>query len=130
MAENLTKIMYVEDEEYLRQIVEMALERVGGFNITTCASGTDALALLDEVQPDLILLDVRLPGMTGQALLTEIRKRDDFKATPVIYVTASVMYEELDEYRNSDAIDVISRPFDPMTLSDRIREVWERHHGT
>lgn len=128
MTPELTNILYIEDEEYLQQIVQMALERVGGFTVHLCIGGEQALAELDEFSPDLILLDVRLPKMSGPEVLEEIRKCAGFETTPVIFVTASVMDEDLDAYRNSGAIDVISKPFDPMKLSDEIRTIWKRHH--
>ena len=83
---------------------------------------------MPQSQPDLILLDARLPEMTGSDILKALREIDGFADTPVIFVTASVMREDVERYLSEGAADVIWKPFDPMTLPDKIREIWTRIH--
>lgn len=125
----LTRIMLVEDEEDIRTVAELALESVGGFCLKSMASGTLALAELTEFRPQLILLDVMMPGMDGPATLKAIRRIPGFEQTPVVFMTAKVQPEEVREYLALGAVDVIPKPFDPMLLSDQIRAIWERLVG-
>ena len=129
MAPPLEKIVYVEDEEKIQKIVRMSLERVGGFEVDIYDNGPHAIEALPQNRPDLILLDARLPEMTGSEILKALREIDGFAETPVIFVTANVMREDVERYLSEGAVDVISKPFDPMTLPDKIREIWNRVHG-
>ena len=122
----LQKIMLVEDEEDIRAVAELALEAVGGFTLKACESGASALESLDRFRPQLILLDVMMPMMDGPSTLREIRKKPGFADTPAIFMTAKVQPDEIRNYLALGAVDVIPKPFDPMTLSDRIREIWEK----
>lgn len=128
MAEPVTaldKIMLVEDEEDIRAVAELALEAVGGFTLKACHSGADALENLDVFKPQLILLDVMMPTMDGPSTLRAIREKPGFEHTPAVFMTAKVQPDEVKGYLALGAVDVIPKPFDPMTLSDRIREIWE-----
>lgn len=121
----LQKIMLVEDEEDIRAVAELALEAVGGFTVKTCGSGVCALENLDAFRPQLILLDVMMPGMDGPSTLRAIRERPEFEDIPVIFITAKVQPEEVRGYLAAGAVDVISKPFDPMKLSEKIRDIWK-----
>ncbi|MDX1634856.1 MAG: response regulator [Marinobacter sp.] len=122
----LKRILYVEDEEDIRTIAQLALEAVGGFELKTCGSGQQALDEAPAFAPQLILLDVMMPGMDGPATLRALRQIPQFQATPVLFMTAKVQPDEIEEYKALGAADVIAKPFDPMTLSDQIRSVWLR----
>jgi len=121
----LEKIMLVEDEEDIRAVAELALEAVGGFTLKTCHSGANALESLDVFRPQLILLDVMMPSMDGPSTLRAIREMPGFANTPAVFMTAKVQPDEVKGYLALGAVDVIPKPFDPMTLSDRIREIWD-----
>jgi two-component system, OmpR family, response regulator len=125
----LTRILYVEDDDDIRTVAEMALEAVGGFTLAACASGPEALVRAGAFDPQLILLDVMMPGMDGPATLAELRRRDGLERTPVVFMTAKVQPEEVRSYLALGAVDVISKPFDPMTLADRLRDIWARLDG-
>jgi CheY-like chemotaxis protein len=125
-SKELKSILYVEDEPDIREIAKIALEMVGGFDVAMCASGTEALKRAEGFQPDLLLLDVMMPGMDGPTTLKALRKLQNTEATPVIFMTAKVQPKEVDEYRAMGAVDVIPKPFDPMTLAQSIRDIWAR----
>lgn len=120
----LEKIMLVEDEEDIRAVAELALEAVGGFTLKTCASGQCALETIEAFQPQLIVLDVMMPGMDGPTTLKAIRQQPGFDRTPAVFMTAKVQPDEVSGYLSQGAAAVIPKPFDPMALSDRIREIW------
>lgn len=123
----LHKILYVEDDPDIQIVGVMALEQVGGFSVTLASSGTEALALASEFEPDLILLDVMMPGMDGLATLDRLRAERVTDTMPVIFMTAKVQSREVDHYLESGAVAVVPKPFDPMTLADQVREIWQKH---
>ena len=124
-SEPLNRILLVEDEEDIRAVAEIALESVGGFELKTCSSGEDALDSIAAFAPQLIILDVMMPGMDGPETLKAIRKYEDYSATPAIFMTAKVQADEIESYLDEGAVGVIPKPFDPMTLSDRVLEIWQ-----
>ena len=120
------RILYVEDEADIRVIAEIALEVVGGFTVTSCASGQDALVAAERARPDLLLLDMMMPGMDGLSTLEALRALPGTANTPVIFMTAKVQAPEVAHYLSVGALDVISKPFDPMALAQQIRSIFSR----
>jgi two-component system OmpR family response regulator len=127
MTENL-KIMYVDDEEDIRTIVEFALEDEEDFTLKLCASGQEAIDIIGTYQPDFILLDVMMPGMDGPTTLRKLRQLPGLEAVPVAFVTAKVQPKEVAEFKAMGAANVIAKPFDPMSLADQVRTIWEENH--
>ena len=124
MAE-LKKILYAEDEPDIQAVAQMALETIGGFEVVLCNSGLEALEVAHDAAPDLILLDVMMPGLDGPETLLKLREIDSLKETPVIFLTAKAMPSEVDRFKAAGAVDVIAKPFDPISLSDQIRTIWD-----
>lgn len=123
----LKRILYVEDETDIQTVAKLALESVGGFEVEICNSGTNALKRAPAFAPDLILLDVMMPDMDGPTTLTALRALPGTADTAVIFMTAKVQNSEVENYKKLGAIDVIPKPFDPMTLAQTVREIWARH---
>jgi CheY-like chemotaxis protein len=128
-TQTLQRILYVEDEPDIQAVARIALEAVGGFQLLVCSSGQEALAAASAFAPNLILLDVMMPDMDGPSTLVALRALPDFKTTPIVFMTAKVQSSEVARYRQIGALDVIAKPFDPMTLSDTVRDIWSKHHG-
>jgi CheY-like chemotaxis protein len=126
MRKELNRILYVEDEADIRVIAEIALEVVGGFTLTSCASGREALEVAERAAPDLLLLDIMMPGMDGLSTLEALRAHPVTADTPVIFMTAKVQAAEIAHYKSLGALDVIPKPFDPMALAEQIRSIWSR----
>ena len=124
MTQALEKVMLVEDDSDIRTVAGMALEMVGGLKILACESGAQALELVAGFAPQLVLLDVMMPGMNGPEVLQALRQRADTAAIPVIFLTAKVQEGEVAKLRALGALDVIAKPFDPMTLAATVRALW------
>ena len=124
MPSPLCRILYVEDEPDIRLVAQMALEAVGGFTVIACASGPQALGAAPQARADLLLLDVMMPGMDGLATLRALRELPATARTPAIFMTAKVQAAEVAVYKAMGALEVIPKPFDPMTLSDEIQRIW------
>lgn len=120
----LKKILFLEDEEDIRAIAEIALETIGAFDVCYCSSGQEALSKVSEFCPDLFLLDVMIPVMDGPTTLSHLRKIPGFEKTPCIFMTAKTQAYELEAYKKLGA-SIINKPFDPLTLADDIREIFQ-----
>lgn len=129
MTQGLRKLLYVEDEADIRAVAQLALEAVGGFTVELCSSGEEALRRAPAFQPDLILLDVMMPGMDGPTTLQALRAVPALAATPAVFMTAKVQPAEIAHFKSLGALDVIAKPFDPMTLSETVRQIWSRRRG-
>jgi len=124
----LNKILLVEDEPDIRTIAEIALKDIGQFNVKLCCSGVEALQYAEQFGPDLILLDMMMPEMDGVETLKALQKKTALEKTPIIFLTAKAQTNEIQYYHELGALDVITKPFDPMTLAEKIRTIWKQHH--
>lgn len=116
-------VLLVDDDDDLRMIGEMALANVGGFDVSCASSGEEALSMAERVAPDVILLDVMMPGLDGPTVFARLRERPVTARIPVIFMTAKVQTHELARYEALGAIGIIPKPFDPMTLADQVRRL-------
>tara|TARA_R110002094_G_scaffold116837_1_gene112668 strand:- start:417 stop:779 length:363 start_codon:yes stop_codon:yes gene_type:complete len=117
----MIKLLHVEDDADIREIAQMSLDMTGEFEIVQCESGEDALKTVQGYTPDVILLDMMMPGMTGKQTLEHMRLMPHLADVPAIFMTARAQQSEQDELRGMGASDVISKPFDPMTLAEQIK---------
>jgi CheY-like chemotaxis protein len=113
------RILYIEDEPDLQWLVKRILESAGGFEVRACSSGAEGLRCLGEFAPDLVLLDVMMPGMDGFGVLRALRARPECAALPVVFLTARS--QECDEYLLSGVRGVIGKPFEPASLVQQVR---------
>jgi CheY-like chemotaxis protein len=119
----IRKVMLVDDEDDIRTIGQLSLGRVGGWETVLAASGAEAVKKALAEKPDLILLDVMMPGMDGPTTFGQLRAHPECAATPVIFMTAKVQKQEVARYLELGAVGVIAKPFDPMTLPGEIRRL-------
>lgn len=117
------KILLVDDEAPIRRIGRLSLETVGRFEVVVATNASEALALAAAERPDLVLLDVMMPGMDGVATLAELKKSPELATIPVVFMTARVQRHEIERYVQLGALGVIQKPFDPMTLPDEVRRL-------
>jgi CheY-like chemotaxis protein len=89
----------------------------------------EALRRVAEYAPDLVLMDVMMPGMDGPTTLKKLREKPETAGFPVIFMTAKVQPQEVSSLTSAGAIGVIPKPFDPMALASTVRGLWERRHA-
>lgn len=129
MTNKLENVLCIDDEPDVLSVAQMSLETVGEFNVTAASSGKEGLEKAQAEKPDAILLDVMMPEMDGPATLKALRNIAMLKNVPVIFMTARVRTSEVDEYLALGADGVIPKPFDPMTLSSQVTEIWKKFHA-
>ena len=122
----LNRILYVEDEPDIQSVARLALEMVGGFTVKICSSGEEAVREAAGFAPDMILLDVMMPGMDGPTTLKALREQPALAQIPVAFMTAKVQPAEVAGYKALGARDVIAKPFDPMALAGQVKAIWEQ----
>ncbi|GLH81263.1 hypothetical protein SSBR45G_61720 [Bradyrhizobium sp. SSBR45G] len=121
-------VLHVDDDADAREIIGTAIEFDPIFSVRSCASGEEALAATAKWSPDLILLDLNMPGMDGPTTLARLRERPQTAGVPVIFVTASSKAKELDEIRRLGIAGVIAKPLDPTSLCSQINGILCRSH--
>jgi CheY-like chemotaxis protein len=115
------RVLHVDDEPDIREVVEMSLGLDPSLSVQSCSSGADALSKVGKWIPDLILLDVMMPFMDGPTTLVRLRETPDAAEIPVVFMTARAQTRELEQFRALGAAGVIAKPFDPMTLAVSVR---------
>lgn len=118
----MTRVLYVDDEEDIAEVAAMALELDPEFEVRTCFSGALAVAEAAAWRPDIILLDVMMPGMDGPTTLGKLRGQAETAQTPIIFITARTQAQEVNALKELGAAGVIAKPFDPMALASMVRE--------
>ncbi len=120
----LNRILMIEDDLDIQAVARLVLETLGGFTVEVCSRGHEALETAPVFRPDMILLDVMMPGMDGPTTLMHLRALPDMEEVPVVFMTAKVMPDEIEHYKTLGALDVIRKPFDPMALSATLNTIW------
>jgi CheY-like chemotaxis protein len=116
------RILHVDDESDIREVVELSLGLDPDFSVRSCASGRDALAATADWSPDLVLLDVMMPDMDGPTTLARLRERPATVEVPIVFMTARAQAIDIEHYMSLGAAGVIAKPFDPITLPSRARD--------
>jgi len=109
-------ILVVDDDDDVRRLVELSLSRVGGHEVRTASSGAECLEVLRAWRPDVVILDVMMPGKDGPETLELIRTDSELADIQVVFLTASVIDSDLTSLRALPIAGVLSKPFDPMQL--------------
>lgn len=123
MGTVLRKVLIVDDDDDIRVIGRISLAEIGRFEVLDAASGSEALRLVDSEPPDVILLDVMMPGMDGPTFLDRLRRDEQGRSIPVIFLTAKAQKREIRRFLDLGAAGVIPKPFDPLTLAQEMRRI-------
>ncbi|NJK63515.1 MAG: response regulator [Synechococcaceae cyanobacterium SM2_3_1] len=121
----LTKrILIIDDEDDIREVAQISLETMAGWEVLTASSGPEGVKLAEAEQPDLILLDMMMPGMDGPSTLQVLQNNPRTREIPVIILTAKVRARLLDkQYQGLGAVGLITKPFNTIELPDQIAGV-------
>ena len=121
-------VLIIDDEAPIRLLCRVNLE-AEGMEVLEAADGPGGLELARTERPDIVLLDVMMPGLDGPGTLQAMRETPRMADVPVVFMTAKVQPQEIANLRSLGALGVIAKPFDPITLSATIRGIWTEHHG-
>jgi len=117
------KVLVVDDDDIIREVAKVALEVVGGWQVSTAESGQEAGRLAVSDQPDLVLLDVMMPALDGPSTAALLRADPATSDVPVIYLTAKTPMTDEPVRSEPNVVGVITKPFDPMILATEIRRL-------
>ena len=123
----LKRILLVEDDPDIQTITSLALGTFGGYEVLVCGSAAEAMDRAAAFAPDLILLDVMMPGVDGIEALKALRKIQETADTPVVFLTARVQPSDIARYQELGSLGLIRKPFEPMGLVETIGQIWSRH---
>lgn len=116
-------VLVVDDDDPVREVAQLTLELVGGWEVLTAPDGPTALAVARSHRLDAVLLDVMMPGMDGLDVVHRLRGDVRTASLPVVLLTAKATTGQEPEWRDVDVSGVIAKPFDPMALAGRVREL-------
>ena len=122
----LAKIRIVEDDATIRALLEMALIGAGYSDIASSARGDEGLEMIRREKPDLVLLDVMLPGLDGFSIARRVRESSELAATRIVMLTARTAPEDIVRGLDSGADDYVTKPFDRKVLLARVKAVLRR----
>jgi len=113
-------VLVVDDDDSIREITEMALDVVSGWNVIAAAGGAQAIELAREHRPDAVLLDLMMPVVDGRATFQALRADERTRDIPVILLTAKLQVGQVQAWDDMAVAGVISKPFSPMTLGTEV----------
>ena len=117
------RVLLIDDEELIREVAEVSLAKVGGWEVLTASSGEEGLGKAIAERPDAILLDVMMPGLDGPGTLALLQADPATAAIPVVFLTAKVRQSEQQQWIDLGATGALVKPFDPMLLAHQVAEV-------
>ena len=121
----MPRILIAEDEPDIRELVRITLE-FAGFDVVATHNGQELIDRIRDVDPDLVLTDVRMPRMTGYEACRVIKEDPTLAHIPVVFLSAKGQEEEVEEGLKAGALDYILKPFAPNELTSRLTELLER----
>ncbi|WP_232506145.1 response regulator [Microlunatus flavus] len=117
MTGPVRRVLVVDDDELLREVAKASLELVGGWSVSTAASGPEAEEMARAEHPDVIMMDVMMPGQDGPTTFAQLREDEDTRDIPVIFLTAK---NNTEGWHGSGLAGVIAKPFDAMRLAAQV----------
>ena len=119
----MKRILIVDDEEDICQVVQASLEEFGGWQTVLAYSGQDGLTLAQAEHPDAILLDVSMPGMDGFELFEKLQEDPETREIPVILLTSKVLARDRNRFAHLAIVGVITKPFNPLTIWQQVADL-------
>ena len=118
----MAKILIAEDERDIRDLVAFTL-RFAGYEVFAAANGEEAVALAPQVSPDLILMDVRMPRMTGYEACRVMKLNPDLKDIPIVFLSAKGQEAEIQQGLEAGAEEYLLKPFAPDQLTSHVKSI-------
>jgi DNA-binding response OmpR family regulator len=125
VGEAMTKILVAEDEPDIRELIGFTL-RYAGFDVELTQNGAEAVEKALDVQPDLIMLDVRMPKMTGYEACKALKDNPDTDTIPVVFLSAKGQDGEIEQGLDMGALEYIVKPFAPEALITQVKRILQR----
>ena len=122
------KILVAEDEKDIRELVLFTL-RFAGYDVWTAKDGVEAVEIAQKVLPDLVLMDVRMPRMTGYEACEAMKQMEGLKDIPIVFLSAKGQETEIQQGLKAGAVAYILKPFAPADLTARVKELLAIHTG-
>jgi DNA-binding response OmpR family regulator len=122
----MAHILVAEDERDIRELINFTLV-YAGHQVTQAANGAEALELAPKVKPDLIMMDVRMPKMTGYEACRQMKQIEELKSVPIVFLSAKGQDEEVQTGLEAGAVDYILKPFAPEDLTRRVGEILKQN---
>ena len=116
-------VLLVDDEDNVREVAQMSLELMAGWTVVAARDGEEGIRRALDVQPDLILLDVMMPGLDGPSTFKRLQEDERTRAIPVIMLTAKAQTAERQRLSDLGVAAVLIKPFDPVQLPEDIRAI-------
>jgi CheY-like chemotaxis protein len=126
----MAKILIAEDERDIRELVAFSLRFLGKYDVSEAANGVEAVEHATAEHPDLILMDVRMPRMTGYEACKKLKENDETKNIPVIFLSAKGQDKEIQQGINAGAEEYILKPFESEDLLSKVRQALERNKAS
>ncbi len=123
-------ILLVDDEDDIREVAALSLEAVGGWRVSSASDGASGVDMARAEAPNAILLDVMMPGLDGPATVARLREDPLTRDIPVILLTAKAQTSDRRRFAELDVAGTLTKPFDPMTLTDQIAAILDRERHT
>lgn len=121
------RILVIDDEERIREVVRACLEDLAGWEVVTAGSGQDGLVQAKLPGIDVILVDVSMPEMDGITFFKQLQTDRMTRSIPVIFLTAKMLPADREKFAELGIAGVISKPFDPVGISEQIAELLGWH---
>ena len=122
----MPKILVAEDETDIRELVAYSLVNIGGFEVIKAKNGLEAVDLARAELPDLILMDVRMPKMTGVEACVQLKTIPETQAIPIVFLSAMGQEQEIQQGIDVGGVEYILKPFAPDVLMNKVRDILQR----
>lgn len=117
------KILIAEDEKDIQKVIKITLKFKGGFDVKFANNGFEVLEMVKAEKPDLIILDVMMPGMDGYETCRNLKSNAGTADIPVVFLTAKAQEKEIEEGLRLGAIDYIRKPFEPDEFNGKVQSI-------
>ena len=118
---NQKLILVIDDDDGIREVIQICLEAIAGWDVMTASSGQDGLIIANNQKPDAILLDVMMPHLDGIATFQQLQSNNQTQTIPTILLTAKAKISEQKQYQHLGVRGVIIKPFEPYDLVAKIK---------